>query len=46
MSFVIIGIAFLAIGASGRRSFVGIGAAFVAIGMVFLMRHRRAGRLK
>jgi hypothetical protein len=41
MAFLIIGVAFLALGASGRRAFLGIGVAFFAIGVAFLARERR-----
>jgi len=44
--FLIIGIAFLAIGASGRRAFVAIGAAFLAIGVALLVRQKSTGGSK
>ena len=44
--FLILGVAFLAIGVSGQRGFWGIGAAFLAIGVAMLVRQRRAGGLK
>ena len=44
--FIVMGLAFLAIGASGQRAFFGIGAAFLAIGLVFVMREKRAGGSK
>jgi hypothetical protein len=46
ISFVIIGVVFLGIGASGQRNFLGIGVAFLAIGIAFLVRQKRAGGLK
>ena len=36
--FIAIGIAFMAIGFSGRRAFIAIGAAFLVIGIVTLRR--------
>jgi hypothetical protein len=44
LPFLVIGIAFLTIGAGGRRAFATIGLAFIAIGIVFMIRQRRAGR--
>ena len=44
--FLVMGVAFLAIGASGQRVFLGIGAAFLAIGVAFLLRQKRAGGSK
>jgi hypothetical protein len=41
--FLTIGIAFLAIGLSGRKAFLVIGIAFLAIGFVLLVRARRLG---
>jgi hypothetical protein len=41
ISFIIIGIAFLAMAVSGQRSFRAIGVAFVAIGIALLVRQRR-----
>jgi hypothetical protein len=41
--FVILGAAFLALGASHQRAYLGIGAAFLALGIVFLVRQKRAG---
>jgi hypothetical protein len=38
--FLIIGLAFLALGASGRRAFIAIGLAFLVIGIVFMARQR------
>ncbi len=46
VAFVIMGVAFLVIGASGQGSFLGIGAAFLAIGVAFLVRQKRAGGSK
>lgn len=42
--FLIIGLAFLVLGASGRRAFVAIGLAFLVIGIVFLARQRRGAQ--
>ena len=36
--FVTIGIAFIAIGITGRRTFLAIGIAFIALGFVLLRR--------
>jgi hypothetical protein len=36
--FIAIGIAFMAIGFSGRRAFIAIGAAFLIIGIITLRR--------
>jgi hypothetical protein len=36
--FVALGVAFIAIGASGRRSFIAIGLVFLAIGLLTLRR--------
>lgn len=41
--FLVIGLAFLILGASGRRAFLAIGLAFLVLGIVFLMRQPRAG---
>lgn len=41
--FLVIGIAFVAIGISTQRAFLAIGLAFVALGIVLLARQRRAG---
>jgi hypothetical protein len=46
ISFIVIGIAFLAIGAAGQRNFQAIGVAFLAIGIALLVRQRRAGGSK
>jgi hypothetical protein len=46
IAFLTIGLAFIAIGASGQRAFLGIGAAFLAIGLVWLVRQKRAGGQK
>lgn len=40
LPFLIIGLAFLALGASGRRAFLAIGLAFLALGVVFMVRQR------
>ena len=39
--FIIIGIAFIAIGISSNRTFLYVGLAFIAIGFVVLLRGRR-----
>ncbi len=44
ISFIVIGIAFLAIAASGQNNFRAIGVAFLAIGIALLVRGRRARR--
>jgi hypothetical protein len=36
--FIAIGVAFIAIGATGRRAFIAIGAAFLVLGFVTLRR--------
>jgi hypothetical protein len=36
--FIAIGVAFIAIGASGRRAFLAIGAAFLVLGFITLKR--------
>jgi hypothetical protein len=41
VTFLTIGIAFLAIGSSGQSSFLAIGAAFLATGVAFLVRQKR-----
>jgi hypothetical protein len=41
--FIALGVAFVAIGASGQRAFLGIGAVFLVVGFVILARERRAG---
>jgi hypothetical protein len=46
LPFLVMGLAFVAIGASGQRAFLGIGTAFLAIGLVMLMREKRAGGSK
>jgi hypothetical protein len=46
ISFVIMGVVFLGIGASGQRNFLGIGVAFLAIGIALLVRQKRAGGSK
>ena len=43
ISFIVIGIAFLAIAVSGQRNFRAIGVAFLAIGIALLVRRRRTG---
>jgi hypothetical protein len=40
IGFIAIGAAFIAIGSSGQRAFLGLGAAFLVIGIVFLARQR------
>jgi uncharacterized membrane protein len=42
--FLALGIVFLAIGASGQRSFLGIGIAFLAVGLAFSAREHRRDR--
>jgi hypothetical protein len=42
IAFLILGVAFLALGVSGQGNFVGIGVAFLVIGVVFLLRQKRA----
>jgi len=41
--FIAVGVAFMAIGSSGRRAFLAIGAAFIVIGLVSLRRQRNGG---
>lgn len=41
ISFLVIGIVFFTLGASGRRGFTAVGVAFLAIGIAFLVRQRR-----
>jgi hypothetical protein len=41
ISFIVLGVVFIAIGSSGQRAFLGIGAAFLVIGFVSLARQRR-----
>jgi hypothetical protein len=43
-AFLLIGIAFVAIGISGNSSFTAIGCAFIAIGIAAIARHRKASR--
>ena len=40
--FLVIGIAFIGLGISGQRAFIGIGVVFMAIGAAMLARQRRA----
>jgi hypothetical protein len=40
--FLVIGIAFLALGISGQKAFIAIGIVFMAIGGALLARARRA----
>jgi hypothetical protein len=46
LAFLIVGVVFLTIGASGQRGFIALGTAFIAIGIAFLVRGRRGGRSK
>jgi hypothetical protein len=41
--FLVIGIVFLAVGATGRRAFAAIGIVFLVLGIVLLSRQRGAG---
>jgi hypothetical protein len=41
--FLAIGVAFLVLGATGRRAFLAIGLAFLALAIVFIAR-QRAGK--
>jgi len=41
--FLAVGIAFLAIGAGGQRTFLFVGLAFLVLGAVLLRRGRRSG---
>ncbi|MEO8431527.1 MAG: hypothetical protein ABI592_08460 [Acidobacteriota bacterium] len=43
VAFVGVGIAFIAIGASGRNAFIAIGLAFLAIGLAAFYRATRSG---
>lgn len=40
--FLVIGIAFIALGISGQKAFVAIGVVFMALGAAILARQRRA----
>lgn len=40
--FLVIGIAFIALGISGQKAFIAIGIVFLAIGGAMLARQRRA----
>ena len=40
--FLVIGIAFITLGISGQKAFIGIGIVFMAIGAAMLARQRRA----
>jgi dipeptide/tripeptide permease len=40
-ALIALGCAFLAMSASGQRTFFAIGAAFIVIGTVFILRQRR-----
>lgn len=40
--FLVIGIAFIALGISGQKAFIAIGIVFMAIGAALLLRQRRA----
>lgn len=44
--FLVIGIAFIALGISGQRAFIAIGVAFLALGAALLFRQRRVGGSK
>ena len=44
MVFFVVGIAFIAIGASGRPAFLGVGVAFLVIGSGLLARNRNRRR--
>ena len=39
--FLVIGIAFIAIGISGQKAFIAIGIVFMALGAALLVRQRR-----
>jgi hypothetical protein len=41
--FLVIGIVFLILGATGRRAFVAIGIVFIVLGIVLSTRQRRTG---
>lgn len=41
LPFLVIGIAFIALGISGQKAFIAIGIAFLAIGAVLIARQRR-----
>ena len=43
MPFLVVGIAFLALGVAGQRAFLPIGLVFFVLGVVFFARERRAG---
>lgn len=40
--FLVVGVAFVAVGASGRQAFLIIGAAFLVLGLVGMGRARKA----
>ena len=42
MPFLVIGIAFIAIGISGQKAFIAIGIVFMALGAAMLARQRRS----
>lgn len=42
LPFLVIGIAFIALGISGQRTFIALGVVFMAIGAAMLARQRRA----
>lgn len=42
LPFLVIGIAFIALGTSGQKAFIGIGVVFLAVGTAMLARQRRA----
>jgi hypothetical protein len=46
VSFLVLGITFLAIAAAGMRHFWGIGVAFLVIGIALAARQRRTGGSK
>ncbi|HEY7111360.1 MAG TPA: hypothetical protein VIA45_00390 [Thermoanaerobaculia bacterium] len=43
-AFIVVGVAFVAIGSGSQRAFIPIGVAFIAIGLAFMRRGRRAPR--
>ena len=45
-TFVVIGVAFLAISFSGQPAFLGIGIAMIAVGIALRVRQKRAGGSK
>ena len=42
LPFLVIGMAFIALGISGQKAFIGIGVVFLAVGTAMLARQRRA----